>query len=178
MEKLNKEMILNIYNKISIILGLAIFLVLFMYFNKMPESMFGTVDKGIFSLDFAVDLSTTTVVFNTPLIWFIFIFLINLGLLLYTQLGEKVTTGRITESVFYNTILSFLLIIAQLVFFYIIPESINGTISIELFQYEFVELADKSITGINFAYILASIYVFYNMVILYLEMKNNQIDYK
>ena len=173
----SKMIVLNLYNKISLIIGLGIYLVLFLHFNKMPESMFGSVDKGIFYLDFAVE-GQQVVVFNSPLVWFIGFFLLNLGALLFTQYGNKKETGLVVESMFYNTVISFLLIASQLAFFYMVPDSVNGIIDIGLFKYEFVELVDKSATGINFGYIFASVYVLYNIVVVFLETRNNQISYK
>jgi len=174
MEKLDKEIILNIYSKLSVVIGLGIFIILFRYFNNFPELMYGPVVKGVFDLDFRVDFgSVTMIVANIPLVFFLVIFLYNLGMLIYTQTGDKMEANNITASMFYNTILSFLLIVAQLVFVYMVPESINGAIHIGLFQYEFVELNDLTITGINFVYILAIIYTFYNIFVLYLETREN-----
>ncbi len=175
MVKIDKELVVNIYSKLSIIIGLGIFLTLLLYFNNIPELMHGSVEKGIFSLDFNVEIGVNVVVINLPLIFFTLFFLYNLGMLIYTQTGDKVETNIIIESMFYNTILSFLLIVTHLVFIYMIPDAINGAINIGLFKYEFVELSDLSTTGINFGYILASIYTLYSAFVLYIENKNNQI---
>ena len=172
MKKIDKEALLSIYNKLNVFVGLGIFLVLVIYFNNFPETMYGAIDKGIFSLDLSVAYGTQVEVFNFPLVWFILFFLLNLGFLIFTQTGEKVESGAISESIFYNTILSFLLIVAQLVFYYIIPETVNGDIVIGLFQYDFDVLSDVVVSGYNFAYILATVYTFYNMFVLFLALRN------
>lgn len=174
MEKIDKEIIVKIYSKLSIVIGLGIFLVLIMYFNNLPELMYGPVEKGLFNIDFSIGYGENIIVANLPLVFFTVFFLYNLGMLIYTQTGDKMEANIITESMFYNTILSFLLIVAQLVFVYMVPESINGAIYIGLFQYEFVELNDLSTVGINFGYILALIYTFYNIFVLFLESRRNQ----
>ena len=172
MKKHDKELLLSIYNKLNVLIGLGIFLILVVYFSSFPEIMYGAVDKGIFSLDLTVSYDLHTIIFNYPLVWFILFFLLNIGFLIVIQKGEKVESGIVFESIFYNIILSFLLIVAQLVFYYMIPESINGNIQIGLFQYGFDVLSDVVANGINFAYILATIYVFYNMFVVFLSMRN------
>lgn len=178
MGKFNKELIVNIYSKLSIVIGLGIFIVLLIHFNSFPELMNGVVDKGLFNLDFTIESAVHVEVFNLPLILFTALFLFNLGVLIYIITGKKVETNIVVESMFYNTILSFLLIVAQVVFYYMIPETINGAIEIGLYQYEFVELSDLSTTGINFGYILAAIYTLYSIFVLFLETKRGQIDFK
>jgi hypothetical protein len=176
MEKLDKEIIANIYSKLSVVMGLGIFIILFMYFNNLPELMYGPVEKGMFNLDFSVGFEMNIIVFNLPLIFFTLLFLYNLGMLIYTQTGNKMEANNVTESMFYNTILSFLLIVSQFVFVYMVPDSINGIIEVGLFQYEFVELSDLSTKGINFGYILATIYTFYSIFVLYLETRQDDLD--
>jgi hypothetical protein len=174
MEKLDKELIANIYSKLSVVIGLSIFIILLMYFSNLPELMYGPVEKGIFNLDFSVGYEMNLIVFNLPLIFFTLLFLYNLGMLIYTQTGNKMEANNITESMFYNTILSFLLIVSQIV--YMVPDSINGIIEIGFFQFEFVELSDLSTKGINFGYILATIYTFYSTFVLFLETRQDKLD--
>lgn len=176
MEKIDKEIIANIYSKLSLIVGLGIFLILFMYFNKLPEFMYGPVEKGIMTLDFNIGAAGNTIVFNYPLIFFIVFFLYNLGMFIYTQTGDKMQANNIVASMFYNAILSFLLIVSQFVFVYMVPDTVNGFINVGLFQYEFVELSDLSTIGINFGYILAIIYTFYSIFVLFIETKNKEED--
>jgi len=176
MNRINKDAVLKIYNKLSIVLGLGTLIILLVYFNGFPDIMNGTVDKNIFNLNFITGTGNEVGIINSPIIWFILFFIINLGVLIYTQTGEKVTESRIVESIFYNTILSFFLIVAQVVFYYFIPETINGAVNIGLFKYEFVELTDKSSVGINFAYIIASVYTIYNIVVVFLETRTSEID--
>jgi len=171
MEKIDRDLIVNIYSKLSVVIGLGIFVILFAYFDNFPDSMYGPVEKGLFSLDFSVAFGENTIVANLPFVFFIVFFIYNLGMLIYTQTGDKMEANNITASMFYNTILSVLLIVTQLVFVYMIPDSINGNIVIGLLQYEFVELSDLSTIGINFGYILAIIYTFYNVFVLYLETR-------
>ena len=177
MGKIDKEIVLSIYSKLSVIIGLGIFVILLMYFGNLPEIMYGPIEKGLFNIDFNVEYGVNVIVFNLPLIFFTLFFLYNLGMLIFIQVGKKVEANATCESVFYITILSFLLIVSQLVFVYMVPENINGAIQIGLFQYEFVELNDLSTTGINFGYILATIYTLYSVFVLYLETKRNGLNY-
>lgn len=176
MNKIDKGAVLNIYNKLSIVLGLGTFLILLVYFNGFPETMNGTIDKGIFNLDLVIGSGVEVSIFNSPIVWFVLFFVMNLGVLIFTQTGEKAAESKVVESIFYNTILSFFLIVAQIVFYYLIPGTVNGAINIGLFKYEFVELIDKSVVGINFAYILASIYTIYNIVVVVLETRNTELE--
>ncbi len=176
MKKVDKEALLSIYSKFSIFIGLGIFLILVIYNNSIPSEMFGVVDKGIFNIDFTVAYGEHVEVFNYPLVWFIIFFLLNLGILIYSQIDEKVDVGTISASIFYNTILSFLLILSQLVFYYVVPDTINGAIEIGLFQYEFYILSDVVVGGLNFTYFLATIYTFYNVFVVYYVMRNSSIE--
>ena len=173
MKKIEKELVLNIYSKLSLVIGLSIFIILAVYFSNLPELMYGVVEKGIFNLNFRVAYDTYLDVFNWPLILFIVFFLFNLGVLIYAQKGEKVEGSIINGSIFYNTVLSFLLIVAHLVFYFIVPDTINGAIEVGLFQYEFKVLSDVSNTGINFGYILATIYTLYNIFVIYSLSKDS-----
>ena len=177
MKNIDKKLIFNIYSKLSILIGLGTFLILFTYFGKFPEGMYGAVDRGIFSLDFNVSPGINIEIFNSPLVWFIGFFLLNLGFLIYSLVGDKEAVGTISGSLFYNLILSVLLIIAQLVFYYLVPETVNGPIEIGLFEYEFAVLSDVSNTGYNFGYALASIYTFYNVFMVYVLTRNSETDF-
>lgn len=178
MEKLDKELIVKIYSKLSVVVGIGIFAILLLYFSNIPDFMYGPVEKGLFSIKFDLESGVSKTVVNLPLIFFTVFFIYNLGMLIYTQIGEKMEASIITASMFYNTILCFLLIVSQFVFVYMVPDSINGLIDIGLFQYEFVELSDLSAKGINFGYIIAIIYTFYNIVILFIETNKNEEEFE
>lgn len=173
MKNIDKELIFNIYSKLSILIGLGTFLILFIYYGKFPEGMYGVIDRGIFNLDLSISPGVNIEIFNSPLIWFIGFFLLNLGLLIYSQVGDKEAVGTISGSLFYNLILSVLLIVTQLVFYYLVPETVNGAIEIGLFEYEFAVLSDVSNVGYNFGYALATIYVLYNVFVVYVLTKNS-----
>lgn len=177
MKNHSKEVVLKVYNRLSVFLGLGSFILLFVYFNSFPKTMNGTVAKSILNFDFTLSIQDSIKIFNSPLIWFILFFIMNLGVLIYTQTGQNKSEGRIVESMFYNTIISFLLIVSQVVLYYLVPETVNGAIEFGLFRYEFVELSNKSVIGINFAYIFAMIYTIYNGIIIYLEIRENKPEF-
>lgn len=167
--KMSKEFIMSIYYKVCIFLGMGAFLNLFVYLERFPELMNGDITKKLFSLEFNTGYGAYETVFNTALIVFILIFAINLGVLVYSLLGEK-SEGLIAEAVFYNTIITFLIVIAHIAFYIQIPTTVNGEITNGIFNTSFYVLADEVVKVFNFSYLLITVYLFYNVFVIYRSM--------
>ena len=163
---MKKDVILSTYYKVSLFLAMGAFLSLFQYLQKFPESMYGDISKSLFSLEFNIAYGVTDQVLNLALIAFISIFLVNLGILIYSLTGEKVE-GLLAEAVFYNTIITLLIVISHIAFNVQIPLNVNGEISHSIFNSNFFVLADTKIIAFNFSYLLITIYLFYNAYVIY-----------
>lgn len=173
---MKKEFILNIYYKASVFLGMGAFLSLFLYLEKFPKEMFGDISKKIFSLEFSIAFDVLKHVFNSSLIVFIIIFLINLGFLIYSLIGKKIE-GLLAEGVFYNTLLTFLIVLSHIAYNIQIPLNVNGEISHSLFHSNFFELADSKVIVFNFSYLLITVYLLYSVFVIYkLIPKNKEVE--
>ena len=79
-------------------MSMGLLFVLFKYFEEFPKLMNGTVDKGLFKLDFTIGYGIHLEIFNFALIAFVLVFLFNLGVLIYASTGQKIDdkiTGNI-----------------------------------------------------------------------------------
>ena len=166
---MNKENLISVYYKMCVIIAMGAFLSLFLYLSKFPGGMNGDINKTFFSLEFNIMYGEQVIVFNSMKIVFLVIFLINLGVFIYSLLGKKLE-GLLAEGVFYNTIITFLLVISQLAYHLQIPPIVNGEITHSIFFSNFYRLTDERIIVFNFSYLLITIYMFYNIYIIYKTM--------
>ncbi len=163
---MNKENIIKIYYQISLFIALGMLASLYLYLRKIPEIMNGEVSRSFFNLDFLFADSRVVTVFNSMLIIFFIVFLMNLGVLIYALTKEKVESSLV-EGIFYNTILSFILIISHLAFYYQIPLMINGLMEHHFFHSNFFKLSTDKVVVFNFSYLLIILYLFYNFYVNY-----------
>ncbi len=163
---MNKENLMSTYYKMCVVIAMGAFLSLFLYLKQFPKGMNGDITKTFFSLKFNVMPNETVEVFNSIIIVFFVIFLINLGVFVFTLVGTKVK-GLLAEGAFYNMILSFLLLLSQLAYHLQIPKIVNGEISHSIFHSNFYRLTDVRIIVFNFSYLFITIYMFYNIYIIY-----------
>jgi len=176
---MKKDYILSTYYKASVLLAMGAFLSLFLYLEKFPESMFGDIIKSLFSLDFNIGYQVSDIVINSALIVFICIFLVNIGVLIYSLTGEKVK-GLLAEAVFYNTIITLLIVISHIAYNIQIPINVNGEIIHSIFHSTFFVLSDVKVIAFNLSYLLITIYLFYNVYVIYKlipkKIKNEEIE--
>ena len=163
---MNKKYIMSMYYKMCIFIGLGALLSLYLYLAEYPSEMYGVISKSFFTIDFGVSPDTDIEVFSSILIIFFIIFLINLGALIFALIGEKME-GLLLEGSFYNTIISFLLIVSYFAFYFQIPDIVNGEINHGLISSDFYSLADLKVVVYNFGYLLITIYLFYNIYVVY-----------
>lgn len=174
MKMMNPDSLLRIYNKISIVVGLVLMLVLVIYFGNIPVGMYGPIEKGLFSTVFTVQLNTEIVVRNSALIFAIIGLLFNIGVLIVV-FSKKTTEKAIQESVLYNVVLSIGLILTLIIFYLNIPANVNGEIFIGFFQYKFTVLNDVVVGGFNFAYIVTTIYIFLNIAVAFISSRSYEL---
>lgn len=167
---MNKQNFMSIYYKMCVFIGMGALLSLFLYLQKFPAGMNGSITKTFFTLEFGIDFASTVEVFNDIVIIFFGIFLVNLGALVFTLVGKKME-GLIAEGAFYNTIISLLLLISHLAFHLQIPKIVNGEINNSVFHSTFYRLEDVKIYVFNFSYLFITIYLFYNVYVIYKLMQ-------
>ena len=142
---------------------------LFLYLEKFPDFINGDVTKKLFNLKITIGYEDYVEVFNSALIVFLVIFGINLGVLIYSILGEKIE-GLFAEAVFYNTIIAFLIVIAHIAFYLQVPANGNGEITMGILNTSFYILTNEVVKVFNFSYLLITIYLFYNVYVIYKSM--------
>jgi len=169
---MKKENLMSVYYKMCIFIAMGAFLSLFLYLKQFPQGMNGDIVKTFFTLEFNVTFVEIVEVFNSMVIIFFVIFLINLGALIFVLVGNKLE-GLLAEGAFYNTIISFLLLISHLAYHLQIPAIVNGEISHSLFHSNFYSLTDVKVVVFNFSYLLITIYLFYNIYIIYKQIPKN-----
>jgi len=176
---MKKENLMSVYFKMCVVIAMGAFVSLFLYLQQFPEGMNGDITKTFFTLKFDVGYGESVEVFNSMIIIFFAIFLINLGALLFTQVGTKME-GLLAEGAFYNTVISFLLLVAHLAYHLQIPGIVNGEISHSIFHSNFYRLTDMRIIVFNFSYLFITIYLFYNIYMIYklMPQKNNHLKHK
>ena len=170
---MKKDNLMNIYYKMCVFIGAGALLSLFLYLKEFPKEMNGDIIKTFFSLEFDILYETNVVVFNTILIIFFIVFLINLGALIFALVGEKLE-GLLLEAAFYNTIITFLLVVSHLAFYLQIPSIVNGEISHSVFHSNFYSLTDVRVIVFNFSYLFIAIYLFYNAYVIYNLLPQNK----
>lgn len=170
---MKKQNLMSVYYKMCVFIAVGALLSLFLYLKEFPKMMNGDITKTLFLIEFDVTLDTTVAVFNDVLIVFFVVFLINLGALVYALIGEKLE-GLLTEGAFYNTIISFLLLVSHLAFYLQIPGIVNGEISHSVFHSNFYELVDVRAIVFNFSYLFITIYLFYNVYVIYTLLQKKQ----
>lgn len=173
MKNVSQNTLLRIYNKVSIFISLGFLLSLYLYFSKLPETMFGTVQKGLFSTTFTVALQTDVVIFNSALLFALVILAANIAMVIFAYKAET-KEKAIQESTIYNLILNIVIVVALVIFYLNIPKEINGAIFVGFFQYKFNVLSDELVGGFNFSYILATGYMLYNIVLAILSTKTTK----
>ncbi len=163
---MKKENLMGIYYKMSIFIAMGAILSLFLFLKQFPEGMNGDITKTFFTLKFDLAFGQMIEVFNSIVIIFFAIFLINLGALIFTLTGDKMK-GLLAEGAFYNTIISFLLLVSHLAYYLQIPKTVNGEISHSVFHSNFYRLTDLRIIAFNFSYLFITIYLVYNIYVIY-----------
>ncbi|MCF7926155.1 MAG: hypothetical protein K9L74_01075 [Candidatus Izimaplasma sp.] len=169
---MDKRAFIKVYNKISILVGITLFAVMIYFINTFPTQYYGNVTKSFFKISFD-NLPETAAVFNLPLILLIIFFLMNVLVLLSVLLRDEEQKTVLLEVPIYNTLFTFLMLIAHIFYTAVIPNVINGTIKHTFFTSTFPKLSDVLVTGINFVYVLTVVYIIYNLYIFfkYLEKK-------
>ena len=160
---MNKEKFLRTYTNLSIFIGILLFVFSIAFIAQFPEGFNGLVSKSIFVLKLDT-LGQTLYVTNYLIIILSTLFLLNLLMMFRIGNTEEVEYKFLRNVVFYNTVLSLMLIVSQMVFYFMIPEAINGWIISNIFSVSFEVRTNFTVHALNFNFILAILYFGYNFL--------------
>ena len=160
---MDKYKFLRIYVNFSIIIGLLLLISTMIYTSQFILSFYGLVSKTLFqvTIDGFIDIT----IFNTPLIIFAMLLVVNIIVMVRLGSVEEVEHKVLREVVAYNTLLTIMLVIGQVVFFLLIPERITGEIVNLFYAIKVPVKMDQFVYVINVNYILTITYVVYNIVV-------------
>lgn len=161
---MNRTKIMRTYVNFSIVIGLYFLLAIFLYNNRLGSEFYGLVSVTLFNVNFETLFETITV-FNMPLVaYFMFLWM---NVLVFVLVGryEEVEHQALKEVAIYNSILTLVMIAAQLVFIYAIPDRIGGLIENKYIFTDFHYTTNTIVRAFNFNYLLALAYIVYNMLV-------------
>ncbi len=149
---------------------------MFGYVMSFPQEFYGIVDKGLFFTTLE-NYQANVDIINMPLI--VYLILLVLNVLIVIRLGnlEELESKSLQSVAVYNTLLTIMLIIGQIVFFIMIPDRINGFVK-DFFVYVEMPLRDIEVQNvINVNYIIAVIYICYNIVVAVKNIPEKAIEF-
>jgi len=162
---MNKEQFIRSYVIISVIAGLYFLLAILLYQANFTTEIYAIVETGLFQVELT-DYFDTIPVFNLPLVAFAVIFVINAVVAFVVLPGLETDKKPLKEVPYYNLLFSFLLVIGQIAFVFLIPDRINGVVRDLVFFTEFPVTSDILVRAININYLVAFVYVVYNILVL------------
>lgn len=162
---MNKEKFLHLYNRVSIAFGVLILLFVVLFIAQFPNSYSGFIEKNLFKIGIE---STTGVIniLNAPLFIFLSLLVLNIYLLIRMK-DVTVENKYLQNTIFNNSVLILMLIIGHLVFYYSIPDSMNGTVVNNFVFLNFQVRSNEFLTVINANYIMAGVFLIYNLFVAY-----------
>ncbi len=161
---MNKERFLRIYTKLNIYIGVLLILFVVIFMSTLPKEFNSLVETNVFSITF-VQLSGNIVLLNTPLIVFITLLVLNLFLLFRVGDTSQVEEKPLQTVVFYNVIITLMLIIGQIAFVLMIPENISGLIQNRYILFTFQTGASSTVHVIFGTLALSIAYFVYNFIV-------------
>jgi len=173
---MNKEKFLRLYNRINIAFGVILLLFVILFIGQIPTVYAGVIEKNIFMIGIE-SISGIINIINAPLIVFISLFILNIYLLIRVK-DTTVKNKYLQSVIFYNVVLLLMLIVGHLVFYFSIPDSINGEVVNNFIYLRFQVRSDEFINVVNVDYLLASIYLIYNIFVAFKspEVKEKKFD--
>jgi hypothetical protein len=139
---------------------------MFIYTLNFPIEFYGTITKGIFNITFE-NYSGTFNIFNSPMIVFFILFVMNIVLIINLGDLKEIENKDLREVLIMNTFLTFIMILGQILFIVLVPNQINGLIEDKIIFINMPVLATNIVKVFNINYILAVIYIGYNMYVTF-----------
>jgi hypothetical protein len=127
--------------------------------------MYVVVETGLFQVELT-DYFDTVPVFNLPLVAFAVIFVLNAVVAFVITPSLETEKQPLKEVAYYNLLFTFLLIIGQIAFVFLIPDRINGIPRDLILFTEFPITSDTLARAVNITYLVSFLYAVYNLIVL------------
>jgi hypothetical protein len=162
---MSKEKFLRLYVKLSIMIGIILFIWMFVFTNQFPPQFNGTVEKNIFAITLNNSFVGPKLILNSPLIVFISFLLLNIYFVFRIGNTEEVKNKWLKEVLFYNIILTIMMIMGQVLFAIMVPETIQGAITDHFVYLSMPMLNDSVVQVINVNYVMTIAMIIYNILV-------------
>jgi hypothetical protein len=170
---MNKEQFMRWYTSLNVVIGLYFILAALFYQLNFTTEYNVTVETSIFhvtlnyvELTAQGPINTYIPILNVPLIAYLVILVLHILTLVFVARGLETTKQPLKEVGIFNVIFTVVLIAGQLLFVAMIPEAINGVARDLVFFTEFPMTASNLVRAFNIGYLVAFIYVVYNLIVL------------
>lgn len=161
---MNKDRNMRLYTNLSILIGFVLLLVTFIYLLRFPIEFYGVIETSLFNIEFS-NYEGELDVFNFVLIFYLGVTLLNVLVWIFIGTSKDITKPQLKEVVVFNTMITLFMIASNVVFVLMMPNQVNGLIEDGFFYLSVPKVSSDIIKVLNFNYVLAFIYVFYNMYI-------------
>lgn len=161
---MNKTSIMRTYVHFSIVIGLYFLLAIVLYNDRFGTNFHGLVTVTLFQVHLETLYETITI-FNMPLVSYSVFLVLNIVVFVVIGRHQDVTQQALRDVAIYNTLITVVMIASQIVFIYMIPERIGGLIDNKYLYTDFYYTSNQIVKAVNLNYILALVYIVYNMVV-------------
>lgn len=168
---MNKENFLRLYSKISIFIGVLLFIFVIFFVSsfplatKYPTGFRALIETNVFTITL-VNYSANITLMNTPLIVFMTLLILNIVMLIRVGDTKNIDEKPLQTVVFNNIIITMMLIIGQIAFVLMIPENINGIVQNRFLFVTFHSGTGTPVHVILASYVLTLVYIGYNIMVV------------
>lgn len=176
---MNKEQFLRLYSKISIFIGFLLLIFVYFFISSFPLSssypygFHSLIETNVFTITF-LNFTTDLSIVNTPLIVFITLLILNIYMFIRVGNTNEVEKKELQSVVFNNIIITLMLIIGQVAFVLMIPDSINGLVLNKVLFLTFHTGISDPVQIVFTSYLLTVLYIGYNIFVV-LKTKEEKI---
>jgi len=169
---MEKSKFVKIYISISLVVVFALLVVNLSFLGSMPNDLtyasgfYGTVSKSLFTINFE-NITDTINIVNWPLIVSFVLLVFSVIVAVIVGVGEKMNNKVLQDGVVYNVVALILVVVSNVVYTFMIPDTVNGLIKHQMFLSKFEVLDSEFRTAFNFGFILLFIYLIMNIIFLF-----------
>ena len=121
---MSKEHFLKVYTASQIVVGFFVIIFVSIFATQMPATAIGNVVPTFLALRIE-EASGYYRVLNIPLFIFMSLLILNVFMMIRVKNTNEIEQKFLKNVVFYNTLLSFMLLLGHLAFLFMLPEGIS-----------------------------------------------------
>ena len=172
---MTKNNLMRWYTRLSVLLGFVLLVSIFAYIRLYTNAdvygtgtdtaFHGTVEKALMNVTLVV-YGADKIIFNTFGLFVLIVLAINLVILILFRNTDEIEDKELKTIHQYNFIVTLLMLVAQALFIFLIPETINGQIKDLFLVVQMPVLSDSISNVVNLNYVLTLFYIGYNIYVL------------